>query len=62
MMKRESLQLTDDRRAALDKIAKRLGCQAQRGTAAGEPSWRVLIYAIADGAVKVAAKAQARKR
>ena len=61
-MKRESLELTDERRAALDDIAARLNCKAQRGPAAGEPSWRALIYAIADGAVKVTAKAKARKR
>jgi len=61
-MKRESLKLSEERRAALDKIAARLGCKAKRGTAAGEPSWRALLYAIADGAVKVTAKAKARKR
>ena len=63
-MKRESLELTDERRATLDKLAARLKYHAQRGPAAGKPSWRALIYAIADGALKVTpkAKAKARKR
>ena len=63
-MKRESLELTDERRATLDKLAARLKCHAQRGPAAGKPSWRALIYAITDGALKVTpkAKAKARKR
>ena len=62
LMKRESLELTDERRATLDKLAARLQCNAQRGPAAGKPSWRALIYAIADGALKVTPKAKARKR
>ena len=61
-MKRESLKLSEERRESLDKIAARLGCKAKRGTTVGAPSWRALLYAIADGAVKVTAKAKARKR
>jgi hypothetical protein len=63
-VKRESLELTSERREELDKLAARLKCNAQRGPAAGKPSWRALIYAIADGALKVTpkAKAKARKR
>ena len=56
------MKLSEERRESLDKIAAKMGCKAQRGTAAGEPSWRALIYAIADGAVKVTPKAKARKR
>ncbi len=51
-----SIQLSDDRRAALEKIAKRLRVKSQRGPTAGEPSWRALIYAIADGTVKLSKK------
>ena len=43
--------MSDERRAALEKIAKRLRVKSQRGPRAGEPSWRALVYAIADGAV-----------
>jgi hypothetical protein len=52
-MKRESLKLSDERKESLNQIATKLGCKNTRGTAAGKPSWRALIYAIADGAVKV---------
>jgi hypothetical protein len=32
-------------------VAARCGVVNQRGTEAGKPSWRALIYAIADGSV-----------
>ena len=48
-----SIQLSDERRAALEKIAARLSVKSQRGPTAGEPSWRALVYAIADGTVKL---------
>ena len=51
-----SIELSDDRRAALEKIAKRLRVKSQRGPTAGEPSWRALVYAIADGTVKLSKK------
>lgn len=51
-MKSESLKLSDERRAALETVAARCGVANQRGTEAGKPSWRALVYAIADGTVK----------
>jgi hypothetical protein len=51
-MKSESLKLSKDRRAALETVAVRCGVVNQRGTEAGKPSWRALVYAIADGVVK----------
>ena len=48
-----SIQLSDERRASLEKIAKRLRVKSQRGPTAGQPSWRALVYAIADGTVKL---------
>ena len=51
-MKSESLKLTEDRCAALEAVAARCGVVNQRGTEAGKPSWRALVYAIADGTVK----------
>ena len=51
-VKSESLKLSDGRRAALEGVAARCGVVNQRGTEAGKPSWRALVYAIADGAVK----------
>ena len=51
-MKSESLKLSKDRRAALESVAACCNVVNQRGTEAGKPSWRALVYAIADGAVK----------
>ena len=48
-----SIQLSEERRAALEKIAARLRVKNQRGTKVGKPSWRALVYAIADGAVRL---------
>ena len=50
-MKTESIRLSDERRAALEGVAALCGVVNQRGTEAGKPSWRALIYAIADGSV-----------
>jgi hypothetical protein len=50
-MKNESVRLSDERRAALERVAASCGVVNQRGTEAGKPSWRALIYAIADGSV-----------
>lgn len=50
-MKTESIRLRDERRAALEVVAASCGVVNQRGTQAGKPSWRALIYAIADGSV-----------
>jgi len=47
----ESVRLSEDRRAALEAVAEAVGADYQRGTEAGKPSWRSLIYAIADGFV-----------
>lgn len=55
----ESIRLSEDRRAALEAVAAEVGAVNQRGTEAGKPSWRALLYAIADGAVKCRS---ARKR
>jgi hypothetical protein len=51
-MKSESLKLSEERRAALETVAALCGAINKRGTEAGKPSWRALVYAIADGAVK----------
>lgn len=51
-MKTESIRLSDERRAALEGVAASCGVVNQRGTEAGKPSWRALIYSIADGSVK----------
>jgi len=50
-MKTESIRLSDERRAAREGVAALCGVVNQRGTEAGKPSWRALIYAIADGSV-----------
>ena len=50
-MKTESVKLTDERRAALEGVAASCGVVNQRGTEAGKPSWRALLYAIADGSI-----------
>ena len=51
-MKTESVRMSDERRAALEGVAAACGVVNQRGTEAGKPSWRALVYAIADGAIK----------
>lgn len=55
-MKTESIRLSEERRAALEKVAARVGAKNTRGTEAGKPSWRALVYAIADGVVNVTKK------
>lgn len=60
-MKTESIRLSDERRAALETVAARCGVANQRGTEAGKPSWRALVYAIADGAVKCTPTKKLRK-
>lgn len=60
-MKSESLKLSEERRTALEAVADRCGIFNQRGTEAGKPSWRALVYAIADGAVKCAPTKRLRK-
>lgn len=50
-MKTESIRLSDERRAALEGVAASCGVVNQRGTEAGKPSWRALIYAIADASI-----------
>lgn len=52
-MKRESIKLSDERRAALESAAASVDANNERGTEAGKPSWRALVYAIADGRVAV---------
>ena len=51
-MKPESIKLSEDRKAALEAVAEEVGAVNRRGTEAGKPSWRALLYAIADGVVK----------
>ena len=48
-----SIQLSEERRAALEKLAARLRVKRPRGPRAGAPAWRALVYAIADGTVKL---------
>ena len=55
-MKTESIRLSDARRAALERAAALVGAKNTRGTKAGKPSWRALVYAIADGTVNVIKK------
>lgn len=50
-MKTESVRMSDERRTALEVVAAECGVVNQRGIEAGKPSWRALLYAIADGSV-----------
>jgi len=55
-MKTESIRLSEERRAALERVAARVDVNNTRGTETGKPSWRALVYAIADGNVKCTKK------
>lgn len=61
-MRRESIKLNEERRAALVSAAASVDAVNERGTEAGKPSWRALIYAIADGRVGVRKTKTATKR
>lgn len=50
-MKPEAIKLSDERKAALEAVAAEVGALNTRGTEAGKPSWRALLYQIADGSV-----------
>lgn len=60
-MKRESIKLSEERRAALESAAASVGAVNERGTEAGKPSWRALVYAIADGRVSVRKASKSRR-
>lgn len=47
----KSLKLTPEQWAQLDRLADEMNTAAPTGTRAGQPSWRSLIKAIADGAI-----------
>jgi len=51
--KRESLKLTTDEWAALERIAAQVSATATTGPTAGEPSWRRLIKEIANGKLAI---------
>jgi len=55
-VKIESIRIIEERRAALERVAARVGAKNTRGTEAGKPSWRAVVYAIADGNVKCTQK------
>lgn len=48
LLKRESTVLRASQWAALDELAGALGCVNQSGSKAGQPSWRALLYRIAE--------------
>ena len=47
-MNRESIKLDIDRKKILEDVAMKCGVTNKRGTKSGKPSWRSLVYAIAD--------------
>ena len=47
--KRESIPLTPEQWAALERIAAETNSTADRGPTTGRPSWRSLLRRIADG-------------
>lgn len=51
-MKTESIKLSDARKTALTQIAANCSALNARGTKRDRPSWRALVYAIADGKVE----------
>lgn len=40
---RRSTELSEEQWAALDDLARRLGCKAEGGSRTGKPSWRSLL-------------------
>ena len=46
--RRESTELRDSQWLALDELAELLGCVSERGPKAGQPSWRALLYRMAE--------------
>jgi hypothetical protein len=46
-----SIKLSPDQVGRLNELAADLGAHARTGPTSGEPSWRVLVAAIADGEV-----------
>jgi hypothetical protein len=59
-MKTESIKLSPERRQSLERVAASVDARNTRGTEAGKPSWRALLYAIADGQVTVTRNSQAK--
>ena len=55
-----SLPLLPEQIDALNRIAAETGSVALRGPKAGEPSWRALLYRIADGELIVIEQTQTR--
>lgn len=56
--KRESIPLTPEQWAALERIAAETNSTADRGPTTGQPSWRALLRRIADGELIVTEKAE----
>jgi len=54
--KRESIPLTETQKRSLEEVAASVGAVNRRGSQTGKPSWRALVYAIADKIVKVTKK------
>lgn len=54
--KRESIPLTPEQWAALERIAAETNSTADRGPTTGQPSWRALLRRIADGELTVTLK------
>lgn len=51
-MKNQTINVSAGNMAALDRIAAECGIVSERGPAAGQPSGRALVRAIAEGRVK----------
>ena len=47
-IQRESTELRASQWLALDELAELLGCVSERGPKAGQPSWRALLYRMAE--------------
>ena len=55
-MSRVSIELSENQRDELERVAAMVGAVNRRGIAAGKHSWRALVYAIADRRVAVRAE------
>ncbi len=50
-MKPQTINVSPENMAALDRVAAECGITSERGPAAGQPSGRALVRAIAEGRV-----------
>jgi len=54
-MKRESLKLSEEQWANLEKLARQTKSKVERGPTKGKPGWRALLRRLADGELTVTA-------